>query len=44
MWLFIPSTKRIKKILKYLRRYATHAELVAMLNEIDGFDDEILRY
>ena len=44
MWLFIPPTKRIKKILRYLRRYATHAELVAMLNEINGFDDEIPRY
>lgn len=44
MWLFIPPTKRIKKILRYLRRYATHAELVAMLNEINGFDDEIRRF
>lgn len=44
MWLFIPSTKRIKKILRYLRKYATHAELVAMLNEINGFDDEIRRF
>ena len=44
MWLFIPPTKRIKKILRYLRKYATHAELVAMLNEIDGFDDDIRRF
>lgn len=40
MWLFVPSTKRIKKILKYLRRYATHIEIIQMLNEIDGFDND----
>ena len=44
MWLFIPSRKRVKKILHYLRRYNTHAELVAMLNEIDGFDDDVRRF
>ena len=44
MWFFIPTTKRVKKILRWLRKYNTHQELVAMLNEIDGFDDDIRRF
>lgn len=44
MWFFIPTAKRVKKILRWLRKYNTHQELVAMLNEIDGFDDDIRRF